>query len=48
MTARISGHVPLIVCLEGPSAVGKSSLASALARECGATVVPELDASGAR
>ncbi|HEX8561291.1 MAG TPA: hypothetical protein VF668_24580 [Pyrinomonadaceae bacterium] len=38
---------PLVVCLEGPSAVGKTTLAAALARECGAVVVPELDASGA-
>lgn len=36
-----------IVCLEGPSAAGKSSLAAALAREAGAAVVPELDAAGA-
>ena len=36
-----------IVCLEGPSAVGKSSLAEALGRECGAAVVSELDATGA-
>ena len=33
-----------IVCLEGPSAVGKTSLAAALAQECGAWVVPELSA----
>ena len=33
-----------IVCLEGPSAVGKTTLAMALALECGAAVVPELDA----
>jgi thymidylate kinase len=36
-----------IVCLEGPSAVGKTSLAAALAREHEAAVVTELDASGA-
>lgn len=36
-----------VVCIEGPSAVGKTSLAAALARECGAGVVPELDAAGA-
>ena len=36
-----------IVCLEGPSAVGKTSLAAALAREHGAAVVTELDAAGA-
>jgi hypothetical protein len=35
------------VCLEGPSASGKTTLAAALARECGALVVPELDARGA-
>ena len=31
-----------IVCLEGPSAVGKTTLARRLAVECGAAVVPEL------
>ncbi|WP_420125900.1 hypothetical protein [Longimicrobium sp.] len=36
-----------IVCLEGPSAVGKTTLAAALARRTGAAVIPELDASGA-
>jgi hypothetical protein len=36
-----------IVCVEGPSAVGKTTLAAALAREAGARVVPELDATGA-
>jgi|RhiMetdeSRZDD1v2_1073273.scaffolds.fasta_scaffold271844_2 thymidylate kinase len=34
-----------MVCLEGPSAVGKTTLAEALARECGAAVIPELDGS---
>lgn len=38
---------PLVFCVEGPSAVGKTSLAAALARECGASVFPELDASSA-
>jgi hypothetical protein len=33
-----------VVCLEGPSAVGKTTLLAALARECGAMVVPELSA----
>ena len=33
-----------VVCLEGPSAVGKTTLLTALARECGAMVVPELSA----
>lgn len=33
-----------VVCLEGPSAVGKTTLLGALARECGARVVPELSA----
>jgi hypothetical protein len=36
-----------IVCLEGPSAVGKTTLAGALAAAYGAAVVPELDAAGA-
>lgn len=31
-----------IICLEGPSAVGKTTLAAALARECGAEIVAEL------
>ncbi len=35
-----------IVCIEGPSAVGKTTLAAALAAS-GAAVVPELDAAGA-
>ncbi len=33
---------PRVVCLEGPSAVGKTTLAAALARTHGALVVPEL------
>jgi DNA polymerase III delta prime subunit len=41
---RLQGAV---ICLEGPSAVGKTTLAEALAREFGAAVVPELDSSGA-
>lgn len=36
-----------IICLEGLSAVGKTTLAAALARAAGAAVVPELDASEA-
>lgn len=36
-----------IVCLEGPSAVGKTSLAATLAAAFGAVVIPELDATGA-
>jgi thymidylate kinase len=36
-----------IICLEGMSAVGKTTLARALAAEYGAAVVPELDGSGA-
>lgn len=36
-----------VVCLEGPSAVGKTTLAAALARKAGAAVVPELAAAGA-
>ena len=31
-----------VICVEGPSAVGKTTLVSALASECGAVVVPEL------
>ena len=46
MTApmRPSGRV---LCVEGPSAVGKTTLVTALARRAGAVVVPELDARGA-
>lgn len=47
MTTPSPGRSPLVVCLEGPSAVGKTTLAAELARGCGAPVVPELDASGA-
>jgi thymidylate kinase len=36
-----------IICLEGLTAVGKTTLAAELARTAGAAVVPELDASGA-
>ena len=36
-----------IVCLEGPSAVGKTTLARRLAAECGAAVVAELSGAGA-
>jgi gluconate kinase len=36
-----------IVCLEGPSAVGKTTLAAALAQRAGAAVIPELDGSAA-
>ncbi len=36
-----------ILCLEGVSAAGKTTLARALAAEFGAAVVPELDATGA-
>ena len=37
----------MILCVEGASAAGKTTLAEALAREAGATIVPELDATGA-
>ena len=44
----IVGQLPArVLCLEGPSAVGKTTLAAALAAGCGAVVVPELDASDA-
>lgn len=33
-----------ILCLEGPSAVGKTTLAAALAQACGAAIVSELSA----
>lgn len=36
-----------VVCAEGPSAVGKTTLVTALARAAGAAAVPELDARGA-
>jgi hypothetical protein len=37
----------VIICLEGPSAAGKTTLARALGAVHGAAVVPELDATGA-
>ena len=45
MNAKTHTSPAPVVCLEGPSAVGKTTLAAALARECGARVVPELDAA---
>ena len=42
----MTGRAP-IVCLEGPSAAGKTTLARELERAHGAAVVPELDATGA-
>jgi hypothetical protein len=47
MSAPASPRSARIVCLEGPSAVGKTTLAAALAREGGAAVVPEPDAGAA-
>jgi thymidylate kinase len=47
LTAFPSMNSAPIICLEGMSAVGKTTLARALAAERGAAVVPELDASGA-
>jgi hypothetical protein len=46
LAAPASTRPAPIVCLEGPSAVGKTTLA-ALALRAGAAVVPELDASAA-
>ena len=37
----------MIICLEGPSAVGKTTLARTLGLVHGAAIVPELDAAGA-
>lgn len=47
MTEASTRRTSPIVCLEGPSAVGKTTLAAALVGECGAALVPELDATGA-
>ncbi|HEX6367924.1 MAG TPA: hypothetical protein VF006_03255 [Longimicrobium sp.] len=47
MTMAESTRPSPIVSLEGPSAVGKTTLAAALARAAGAAVIPELDASAA-
>ncbi|HEX5869476.1 MAG TPA: hypothetical protein VFY65_03610 [Longimicrobium sp.] len=46
-TMAESSRLAPIVCLEGVSAVGKTTLAAALARQAGAAVIPELDGSGA-
>jgi len=46
-SAFTSRETAPILCLEGVSAVGKSTLARALAAERGAAIVPELDGSGA-
>jgi hypothetical protein len=40
----MAGDPSRVICLEGPSAVGKTTLLHALERECGAAIVPELDA----
>lgn len=42
-----SHDVARVVCIEGPSAVGKTTLAAALGREAGGAVVPELAAGAA-
>ena len=44
MTASVAAP---IVCIEGPSAVGKSTLTATLAAATGAAAVPELDAGAA-
>jgi thymidylate kinase len=46
MTAGAERHAR-VICVEGVTAVGKTTLAQALAAELGAAIVPELDASGA-
>jgi len=38
----------MIICLEGPSAVGKTTTCSALAEQMGASVIPEVNALFAR
>jgi len=40
-------HTPRIICLEGPTAVGKTTLGAQLVAQYGAAVLPELDTSGA-
>ena len=47
VSARATPRTPVVLCLEGPSAVGKTTLADALGLECGAGVVHELDARDA-
>ncbi len=46
-SGAVASVAALIVCIEGPSAVGKTTLTAALAEATGAAVVPELDAGAA-
>lgn len=45
MTSSSRATRARIICIEGPSAVGKTTLAAALARDLDAVVIPELDAA---
>ena len=45
--SKLSSNRTRVICLEGPSAVGKTTLAAELARTAGVVIVSELDPSGA-